>query len=565
MACIGVGGNLAPAEAVVGNCTPQPSWGTDLTSAEQQVITLVNQHRTAMGLSTLVPASSLVASAEWKSMDMAGYQYLAHDDPAPVARSITDRFAACGYPTNAGWGENIAYGYVDAPSVMNAWLSDPGHKANIENPSWTTIGVGVAQASNGLIFWTQDFGTTGASAAPPSSDTTPPSVPTGLVASATGQTTVNFSWTPSTDDNGVAGYDVYFNGGLIGSTPVTTGTISGLTCGTTYPLGVDAYDTSGNRSSIATTSVTTASCSGGSGGSSGGGAGTGGGGSAGGTGGAGSVGGTGGAGSVGGTGGAGSAGGTGGAGSVGGTGGAGSVGSTGGAGSGGGGGGGSSTASAPAAPSSSTPAGVTQASGVPSPPPPGDSTAPSVPGGLAGGTVSRTALNLAWSPSSDNLGVTGYDVLLNGNPVTTMGGGSWKFAGLTCGTTYSLGVDAFDAAGNHSAVATTSATTKACASQRDSEPPSVPRGVWASAASRTAIDVDWNRASDNVTVAGYGIYLDGKRLKSTGPSSTAVRIGGLACRRTYSVGIDAYDRAGNRSPVVTVRAGTSPCKAPTRK
>jgi uncharacterized protein YkwD len=512
LACIGIGGGLAPAGAAPGNCTPLPSWGTGLTSVEQQVITLVNQHRTAMGLNALVPASSLVASAEWKSMNMAGYQYLAHDDPAPVARSVADRIAACGYPTYAAWGENIAYGYVDAQSVMNAWLSDSGHKANIENTSWTTVGVGVAQASNGVIYWTQDFGTTGASIAPPPNDTAPPSVPSGLAASAAGQTSVNFAWMPSTDDTGVGGYDVYLNAGLIGSTGATSGTIGGLTCGTTYTLGVDAYDASGNHSSIATTAVTTASCSAGSGGSS-----------------------------------------AGGGGGIG--------------GSGGGGQGGSATP-APAAPGSPTPTGsgsptptgATQSSVVPSPPPPSDATAPSVPGGLAGGAVSRIAVGLVWAPSNDDVGVTGYDVLLDGNPVTTTGGGSWTLTGLACGTSYTLGVDAFDAAGNHSAVATTSATTRACASRRDSRRPSAPGGVSASAA-KTAIRIAWKTEGGNVAVAGYGIYLNGTRLRSIGPSSRTARFAGLVCGSRYSVGVAAYDGAGNLSPVVTVGAVTGRCNA----
>src|SRR5581483_854167 len=120
-----------------------------------------------------------------------------------------------------------------------AWLSDVGHKANIENSSWTTIGVGVAQASNGLIFWTQDFGTTGGvTQPPPPNDTQAPSQPGNLSASAQSGTSLSFSWQASTDNVGVAGYDVFLNGGRLGTTGVTTGTIGGLTCGTNYTVGV---------------------------------------------------------------------------------------------------------------------------------------------------------------------------------------------------------------------------------------------------------------------------------------------------------------------------------------
>lgn len=262
---------LAPLAGAVGDCTPSAGWGTLQPSLESQVVQLVNAHRTAMGLGALTLAPSLTASAEWKSLHMAAYNYLAHDDPGPpVSRTVSDRLAACGYPTNAaGWGENIAYGYPDASSVMAGWLSDAPHKANLENPAWTTIGVGVAQNGSGTLYWTQDFGTTGASSSPPSSpppstsgDTTAPSVPTGLAAGAASGTTVNFSWQRSSDDTGVAGYDVILNGTVLGTTASTAGTIGGLACGTSYTLSVDAFDPAGNHSSTASIVATTTGCAG---------------------------------------------------------------------------------------------------------------------------------------------------------------------------------------------------------------------------------------------------------------------------------------------------------------
>ena len=99
------------------------------------MLTLVNQHRTAMGLTALQVSPTLTASAQWKSLHMAYYQYMDHDDPAPpVARAWSDRLAACGYPS-ASEGENIAYGYATAQDVMTGWLNSPGHRANIESPA----------------------------------------------------------------------------------------------------------------------------------------------------------------------------------------------------------------------------------------------------------------------------------------------------------------------------------------------------------------------------------------------------------------------------------------------
>jgi uncharacterized protein YkwD len=169
----------AASVAVVGNCTPEATWGTVNSSYASQVVTLVNNHRTAMGLNALKVSPTLTNAAVWKSRHMAYYGYMQHDDPAPpIARTVSQRLAACGYPSStSGWGENIAYGYQSPTAVMNGWLNSSGHKANIENSSYRTIGVGVASNSNGTLYWTQDFGTfddSGLSTSPPPPPPPPP-------------------------------------------------------------------------------------------------------------------------------------------------------------------------------------------------------------------------------------------------------------------------------------------------------------------------------------------------------------------------------------------------------
>lgn len=54
-------------------------------------------------------------------------------------------------------GENIARGQADAAAVMQAWMNSPGHRANILNCDFKTLGVGVHLGSGGP-WWTQDFG-----------------------------------------------------------------------------------------------------------------------------------------------------------------------------------------------------------------------------------------------------------------------------------------------------------------------------------------------------------------------------------------------------------------------
>ena len=92
-----------------------------------------------------------------------------------------------------------------------------------------------------------------------------------------------------------------------------------------------------------------------------------------------------------------------------------------------------------------------------------DNAAPTMPTGLAATPVSDTRINLSWSPSTDNVAVTGYRVYRNGTFLTSLGNvTTYQSTGLAPATTYTYNVDAIDAAGNASGVsAGASATTQA--------------------------------------------------------------------------------------------------------
>jgi hypothetical protein len=96
-------------------------------------------------------------AATWKAAHMAGFEYMAHDDPAPpIDRSWDQRIRDCGY--SSGAGENIAYGYRTPQAVFQGWLDSAGHRRNIENPSYRVIGVGAAVTADGTPYWAQVFG-----------------------------------------------------------------------------------------------------------------------------------------------------------------------------------------------------------------------------------------------------------------------------------------------------------------------------------------------------------------------------------------------------------------------
>lgn len=89
-------------------------------------------------------------------------------------------------------------------------------------------------------------------------DTQAPSAPSGLAASNVGATSVSLSWTPSTDNVAVTGYDVYQGNAIATSVTVTSATITGLTANTAYQFKVKAKDAAGNISGFSNTvNVTT--------------------------------------------------------------------------------------------------------------------------------------------------------------------------------------------------------------------------------------------------------------------------------------------------------------------
>ena len=88
-------------------------------------------------------------------------------------------------------------------------------------------------------------------------DTTPPTAPTNLTASAPESNRVNLSWTASTDNVGVAGYTVYRDGSRLADTPGTSYTDSTVSANTTYSYLVRAFDTAGNYSSSSNTATVT--------------------------------------------------------------------------------------------------------------------------------------------------------------------------------------------------------------------------------------------------------------------------------------------------------------------
>ncbi len=85
---------------------------------------------------------------------MIDKKYFAHNSPTygspfQMMQKFGLRFSAA--------GENIAYGQRTAAEVMQTWMNSAGHRANILSQAYTNIGIGVAKAANGTLYWTQMF------------------------------------------------------------------------------------------------------------------------------------------------------------------------------------------------------------------------------------------------------------------------------------------------------------------------------------------------------------------------------------------------------------------------
>ncbi|WP_230684758.1 PQQ-dependent sugar dehydrogenase [Cellulomonas sp. JZ18] len=190
-----------------------------------------------------------------------------------------------------------------------------------------------------------------------------------------------------------------------------------------------------------------------------------------------------------------------------------------------------------------------------------DSTPPTAPGGLRVSGLTCTAATLTWTASTDDVGVTAYDVYHDGQHMLTVPA-SPTSARLTLvpGVTWGLYVNARDAAGNVSqASPTLELTVPPC--QTDTTAPTTPTGVAASA-SGTAVTVSWRASTDDVGVTGYEVLRDGTVVGSVPGSATSFVDSGLAPRTAYSYAVRARDQAGNRSPAsaavaVTTGAGCS--------
>jgi len=136
-----------------------PSYGSQaLSLTAANVLSLANQARAAAGAQALRLSVLLNSSAQAKADDMAKNGYFAHTSPSGLTPWSFIRGSGYRYVRSA---ENLAVHYQTAEAAQGSWMASPSHRANIMNPAFVDLGVGIARGvfeGADTLFVVEHFG-----------------------------------------------------------------------------------------------------------------------------------------------------------------------------------------------------------------------------------------------------------------------------------------------------------------------------------------------------------------------------------------------------------------------
>lgn len=116
-------------------------------TAVSTILKLTNQQRSSNGLGELKKSSALMSAAATRAKEIS----VSFSHTRPDGSSALDI-------SSAAYAENIAYGLnIPHTTIMDGWMNSPGHRANILNGSYNTIGIGFYSV-NGYNYYVQLFG-----------------------------------------------------------------------------------------------------------------------------------------------------------------------------------------------------------------------------------------------------------------------------------------------------------------------------------------------------------------------------------------------------------------------
>jgi len=186
--------------------------------------------------------------------------------------------------------------------------------------------------------------------------------------------------------------------------------------------------------------------------------------------------------------------------------------------------------------------------------PVGDDEPPSVPGTPVKTSDTETSISISWGASTDDNGPVTYDVYVN-NVLTSpdLAVTSTTLSGLSCGTTYAVKVAAKDGVNSPVESSLANLSTAACQGGGD-EPPTVPGTPIKTGESETSIDISWTASTDDNGSVTYDVYVD-NALTLFDLAGTTATLNGLGCGNTYAVKVAAKD--GVNPPVESSSANLS--------
>lgn len=137
------------------NQTGQPEADNSTQSVHayvKRIVELVNQERAKAGLNALTLNMNVTKAAQVRAVECQ--TLFSHTRPNGTSFATALKEAGVSY---RGAGENIAWGQKTPEQVMQGWMNSAGHRANILNARYTSIGVGYYRNASGVNYWTQLF------------------------------------------------------------------------------------------------------------------------------------------------------------------------------------------------------------------------------------------------------------------------------------------------------------------------------------------------------------------------------------------------------------------------
>ena len=182
----------------------------------------------------------------------------------------------------------------------------------------------------------------------------------------------------------------------------------------------------------------------------------------------------------------------------------------------------------------------------------GDTTPPTPPGTPVQDSITPTTVTVHWAASTDNVGVTGYDIFKDGQLCgqVTAPKTSGTCTGLSPDFDFGIYINARDAAGNESQP---SGTLHVHTPKQETNPPTQPTNVHVVSGSLrgTSVSLAWTASTDDTGVTGYNVYNGSvdpaNKVGQSNGNTPSADIQGLTPNHDYSFVVTAVDFSKNES------------------